>query len=187
MKLTLVFPEEETFDDDTQCFVTCPYTEVQLEHSLFTIAQWEEKIHIPFTESDKSPEQLGAYIRIMSDNKLTDDLVRRMNQEHYDQIREFIANPATATTISDNNPKQMGKPSRETVTAELLYWQMFYYGIPLECQHWHINRLTTLLKICNIKDQEMNNPNKGGMPNINALTNRSSLNSARRAAMGTRG
>ena len=54
--------------------------------------------------------------------------------------------------------------------------------IPFECEKWHINRLLTLIQICNIKNQPAKNMSKREVMNQNRL-----LNEARRAKYHTKG
>ena len=62
---------------------------------------------------------------------------------------------------------------------------MVELGIPLECQKWHINRLLTLIKVCNEKHKEAQGENKMTKKQI-AARNRA-LNLKRRARMKSRG
>jgi hypothetical protein len=85
----------------------------------------------------------------------------------------------TATWFSD----QPGAPkSREVITAEVIYYWMTVFNIPFECEHWHLNRLFTLIRICNIKQSK---PEKMSRAEI-ARRNRE-LNAQRKAQLGTTG
>ena len=85
----------------------------------------------------------------------------------------------TATTFSDDNQKGRGK---EIVTSELIYYWMIALNIPMECQKWHLNRLLTLIRVCNVKNAP---PKKMGKRDI--ASKYASLNAARRNKLNTKG
>jgi hypothetical protein len=79
----------------------------------------------------------------------------------------------TATTFSKDQSK--GKTSKEIITAEIIYYWMVSLNIPTEFEHWHINKLMTLIMVCNIK----NTPSKK-MSNKEIISRNAALNAARR-------
>ena len=85
----------------------------------------------------------------------------------------------TATTFSAD---KKGKTNRERVTSELIYYWMITLNIPFECQKWHLNRLLTLIRVCNIKNQP---PKKMSKKQI--MSRNSALNAARRQQLNSKG
>ena len=96
-----------------------------------------------------------------------------------DVVTSYIQAPMTATTFS-NNSNRITK--REVITSELIYYWMIALNIPFECQKWHLNRLLTLINVCNIKNQP---PAK--MSKAQTLKKQAALNAARKNALNTRG
>lgn len=85
----------------------------------------------------------------------------------------------TATTFSPD-PAESG--GRSIITAEIIYYWMVSFNIPFECQKWHLNRLLTLIKVCERKSRPARKRNQQEI----AARNRS-LNAQRRARLGSRG
>ena len=59
---------------------------------------------------------------------------------------------------------------------------MIQFGIPFECQKWPFNRLLTLIRICQIKNQ----PEKK-MSNKEILQQNAAINAARKKKFNTKG
>ena len=64
------------------------------------------------------------------------------------QIRSYMESPMTATSIHD---EPAPKNRSEILTSEVIYNMMIAFNIPFECQKWHLNRLFTLIKVCELK------------------------------------
>ena len=85
----------------------------------------------------------------------------------------------TATTFYDR--RQQVPTKKEVITSELIYYWMISCGIPMECQRWHLNRLLTLIRIFNVKNDT------GKMSKREIMRNNSALNAMRRKRMHSRG
>ena len=84
-----------------------------------------------------------------------DDIVYTyIDNQELTGILEYMNSRQTATVI--NNTKKNEK-NDTFITSELIYYWMVALRIPFECQRWHINRLLTLVNICNIKQDPESN------------------------------
>lgn len=147
--LTIKIPDREWFNDATQEFITVKGTTLQLEHSLVSLSKWEAKWNIPFLSKDeKTIEQTLDYIRCMTITQNVNPMVyEQLSEENIEQINQYINASKTATTFNNLDHKS----SREIVTSELIYYWMIALNVPMECQKWHLNRLLTLIRVCNAK------------------------------------
>ena len=179
--LTLVIPMGEAFDDDKQEFIPIDETTLHLEHSLVSLSKWEIEFEKPFLETgDKTSEEILSYINYMIlDTEFPPEVFSHFTKEHMDAINAYITAPMTATWFQEEQ-KKAGLP--ETITNELIYYWMVALTIPFECQYWHLNRLLTLIRVCNIK----NEPPKELSPAELAARNRA-LNEQRKRELGTSG
>lgn len=177
--LRLTVPAYELFDEANQEFITIGEQHLELEHSLHAVAEWEAKYHKPFlTRDNKTEEESINYIRCMMLTPVDEAFYQHMPTWVFNEIVNYMDDPMTATTIK----KQNGPPNREIITAELVYYWMIAAGVPFECEYWNLNRLFTLIEVCNIKSQP---PKKMGR---NELRQRNAaLNAARRAKFHSKG
>lgn len=179
--LTIIIEEEEIFDEETATFDTVKGAVLNLEHSLISLSKWESKYQKPFLSFDKkSTREILGYIQMMIiDPAIDPTLIYRCSQEELVNIQEYIDSSQSATTFGQM-PERRG-PS-EVITSELIYYWMTAFQIPFECQHWHLNRLFSLIRICNLK----NAPEKKMSRNELAQRTRD-LNAQRRAELNTSG
>ena len=181
--LTIVIPKQEYWDEINNVFVESKkeYT-LQLEHSLVSIAKWETKwCKSFFSKEDKTEDENIYYIKCMTLTQNVDpEAYQYLTDDNKRQITEYMTTPKTATTFpkTTNN-----KRNNELLTSELIYYYMVALTIPFECQKWPLERLLTLIRICNIKNQ----PPKKGRSKQEILSNNAAINAARRQKMGTMG
>lgn len=181
--LTLTVQSSEQWNTETNEFVYIPGLELQFEHSLVTLSKWEEKWNKPFLgQEPKTTEETLDYVRIMcqTDN-VPPEVFQKLSNANIEQINEYINAKMSATWFGEK-PGQTKGPNREIITAEVLYYWMFSAQVPLECEHWHLNRLFTLLKVFG----EKNAPAKK-MNRHDAAARQRALNEQRKAKMGTSG
>ena len=157
--LTIQIPGEEYWDADREEFICRKATTLALEHSLLSLSKWESKWHVPFLDAKNglTPEQMQDYVRCMTLNKgVPDEAYRHLTQENCTAIYTYMNDPMTATWFrEDENTNKAGprsgKSTASAVTSEVLYYDMVELGIPFECEKWHLNRLLTLIRVCNEK------------------------------------
>ena len=80
------------------------------------------------------------------------------------------------------NQKRGRGGTGEQVTSELIYYWMIALNIPHEYEKWHLNRLLTLIQVCNIKNQPSKKMGRKAIASQNAA-----LNNARRQKFNTKG
>lgn len=178
--LEITIPRTEMFDDKASKYVYVESETLTLEHSLIAMSKWEAKWGVPFFgRGQKTKEQIVDYVRCMTVNKVKNPMVYTcLSTSDYSKILEYIDSKQSATWFPE---EQKGGP-RETITSELIYYWMIACNIPFECQKWHINRLLTLVRVCQLKQQD---PKK--MSQNDMLRQRDKLNAERKARLHTKG
>ena len=151
-----------------------------MEHSLVSLSKWESRWHKPFlSKNDKSGEEMLDYIRCMTiTQNVPDEVYFALDTNELMKINDYLNDSMTATTIT----KQQGKSRGEIITSEIIYYWMISLQIPFECEKWNLNRLLTLIEVCNIK----NSPGKK-MSKSEIMRRNRTLNAARKQQMHTRG
>lgn len=181
--LQITIAPTEQFDENKSEFIYSKEQILQLEHSLVSVSKWESKWHKPFLGSNnKTNEETIDYIRCMTLTQNVDpEVYMHLDSKSLQKITEYINDSMTATWFSDDKNSKKG-PNREIITSELIYYWMIELNIPVEFQKWHLNRLITLVKVCNIKKSPPKKMSKKEIMNRNR-----SLNESRKKAANTRG
>lgn len=178
--LKVVIPKSEQYDDVNNLFYYTKEQTLTLEHSLVSVAKWEAKWHKPFlSRRNTTYEETADYIRCMTLTQNVDPLVyNNIPSSVIEEVERYLDEPMTASTF----PKDNSPPSREIVTAEVIYYWMTELNIPFECQKWHLNRLLTLIKTCSLKKS----PRKK-MSRRQTASQYREMNRARRKRFNTKG
>jgi len=178
--LQIIVPGEEGFNENTNEFFTVGDVTLVLEHSLVSLSKWESKYEVPFlAKGTRPPEQTLDYIKMMIVGDFPEGILLKLTEENVDAIQTYIESKQTATTFPQRTNH---KRQNETVTAELIYYWMVAHQIPFECETWHLNKLLTLIQVCNVKNSK---PTKMSATERNAEMRR--LNAQRREQHKTSG
>lgn len=179
--LQITVHANELFDEKTNEFILIEEQTLKLEHSLVSLSKWESKWCKPFlTKQEKTHEETIDYIKCMTLTQNVNPLIYEcLSNDNIRKINEYIEAPMTATFFSNS---ERGKNSREIITSELIYYWMIALNIPFECQKWHLARLLTLIRVCEIKNQPPKKRSKRETINSYAA-----LNEARKKQLNTKG
>lgn len=181
---TLIVKGDEVYDEETNTFKPSfkPHTLI-LEHSLLSLKKWEAIYKKPFLSSEKTLDMIRTYAKCMTINpNVPEETYNYISPENLNDIAAYIEDKQTATWFSDKEPAHKnGKMNGEVITAEIVYYWMITYNIPVEFQKWHLNSLLTLIRVISVK----NDP-KGNSKKMTAADRRA-LNAARKAKYHTRG
>lgn len=182
--LKLHIPSGEYYDSEKSQFVELEAVTLELEHSLASLARWESKWEKPFlSKEDKTNAETISYIEMMCLSDFDPDYFGRITNEHIAQVGEYISAKMTATWFAeDATPAKPGQREQVT-TAEVIYFWMINFNVPPEYQHWHFNRLMTLIQVCNENNKK---PSKKGI-NKQTISERDRLNESRKAQHKTTG
>ena len=180
--LQIVVPEREYYDYVKEEFMTVKSQKLLLEHSLISVSKWESKWKKPFFSKEaKTSVETMDYVRCMTLTKDVDPLVYQgLSSDLIKKVTDYIDDSMTATWFNDRDKKENKRGP--VITSELIYYWMVAYDIPFECEKWHLNRLLTLIKICDIK----NAPSKK-MKKKDIYAQNRELNAARKRKLGTNG
>ena len=180
--LQITIPSTEFWDEKNNEFISTKEQTLQLEHSLVSLSKWESKWCKPFLSKDKARtfEETIDYVRCMTITQNVDpNVYNYLTNGNIEKVNEYIAAPMTATWFAED---KTGKAGGEQITAELIYYWMISFNVPFECQKWHLNRLLTLIRICEVKNKPPKKMSKRDIASQNAK-----LNAARKKKYNTRG
>ena len=180
---------EERYDEDKCEFIPAlkEHT-LLLEHSLLSISKWEAIYKKPFLSTELDLDMIRVYAKCMTINpNVPDNVYDYLSADNISKIAEYISDHYSATWFSDSSgekkpPHKNGRMNGEIITAEIVYYWMISYNIPVEFQKWHLSRLLTLIKVISIK----NDPKGTNAPKMTAEQRRA-LNKQRQAKYHTRG
>ena len=172
---------DEYFDEEKEEFTLKNEVVLELEHSLVSLSKWESKYEKPFLKDDeKTVEETLGYVEAMLLNpNISPEVLNKLKEEDILKIHEYINSKQTATWF---NHLKKPPPSTEIITAEVIYYWMFTAGIDIQCENWHLNRLITLIKVFDVKNEK---PKK--MSPSETAAHRRELLAKRRAQYNTRG
>jgi hypothetical protein len=170
----------ENFDEAESRFVVETFT-LQMEHSLVSLSKWESEFEKPFLgDGEKTAEETLSYIRAMT---LTPDVppevFYNLSTENVEDINKYINGKHTATRFRE----AVHRPSREIITAEIIYSWMIALTVPIEWgETRHLNQLFTVIKVANEKNQTPKKMSKREIAAQNAK-----LNAQRKAQLNSKG
>lgn len=177
--LELHVESREFFNEKTGLFHKTPAMTLQLEHSLLSLSKWEEKYERPFLGPEsRSEQEILDYLVFMALTPMTTQALMGLTADHFDAIRKYLEGSHTATTINDN----MSTGGSKIVTSEEIYGWMVALNIPWAAETWNLNRLLTLIRVCNIQQ----NPDKKKESASEAAQRHQNLNAIRRAELKAR-
>lgn len=171
----------ERWDEKNEVFIAAKTITLQLEHSLVSLSKWESKWCKPFlSKQEKTVEEIIDYIKCMTvTQNVKPEVYNMLTRANIEEINDYINAPMTATSFSEDSN---GKRNREVITSELIYYWMVALGIPPEYQKWHLNRLLTLIRVCEVKNRP---PKKQGAKQT--WNQYAALNAARRKQFNSKG
>lgn len=178
--LTLDIRTQEGFDDDAERFVSIEEATVTFSHTLVTLSKWEAKWEKPFLDAQttKTEEEIFDYLCIMvTDVKGGSDLtipqiLSGITDDQVKLIQSYWNSKQTAAWFAKDNRRSSSK----VVTSDMIYYYMVALSIPPEYQHWHLNRLMTLIRITELESRP-----KEKQSRQKTMANHRAVNAARRA------
>lgn len=157
---------------------------LEFEHSLVSLSKWEAIHERPFFAWDdkdsKTHDQMISYFEQMLVSPAgRTELIEELSPKDHNTLVDYINKSNTATIVHE----VASKPGRrENVTSELIYYWMISFNVPFEAQHWHLNRLMTLIRVCGVKNSKPQKRSSGSV-----AQQYREANEARKKKLGTSG
>lgn len=182
---TIHLDKQELWDEVSERFYYTNECDITIEHSLLSISEWEKKYHRSFIDSEKTIEETLDYIKMMIVKQTGDFDPKNLTREQIEEIGNYINDPMTATTFSEDEEKAISKKEskHKFTTSEEIYSWMCAQNIPFECEKWHLNRLIVLIKICAIHNKP-DDKKKKRMTSSDLALRRAKMEAARKRFSG---
>ena len=163
--------------------------ELQFEHSLVSLSDWEAHYEKPFyspkKDEQKTGDELLKYFELMliGKSKKHRHLVLLLTKQQMDTLAQYISSAKTATTVKEIQTKA---GPQENVTSELIYYWLVQFRIPFKpTDEWHLNRLLMLVKVASAKQAPP--PKKSSQNQVKLAMSMREINEQRKREMGTSG
>lgn len=181
--LTIYIQSQSLWDEKAEKFIEIKGQVLVLEHSLVSISKWESRWKKPFiSKVPKTEEEFIDYVKCMTiTQNVSPETYFGITSSNINEIKNYINDPMTATWFSQEKIKSQIRNNR-VVTSELIYYWMIALNIPVEFQKWHLNRLITLIKVCNLENKPKKKIGSRAIMSRNA-----GLNAARRKRLNSKG
>ncbi len=159
MPIKVNIPACDLWDPKAEEFYEIKPVTLIMEHSLISIAKWEEEWKVPFVpgpnpkSQKKSQKMWNDYYRCMviSPKEVDPKVFNAIPAEERRRINAYIEEKRTASSVHFDNK---GTGQSEQITSELIYFWMINYGIPESFEKWHLSRLLMLIQICQKKNSK---------------------------------
>jgi hypothetical protein len=148
------------------------------------LSKWESHFEKPFLNAEeKTEEEVLFYIEkcMLRTKNPQGEIFQKLSKNNYDAVQDYINAKRSATWFKETKDRPTGG-SRQIITAAVIYGWMVHLRIPFETQHWHLNELFTLIKVCN---EQTKTPTK--VSRSEAARQQAELNAQRKKQLGTRG
>lgn len=136
----------ESYDEVNEKFVKSETVRLQLEHSLVSLSKWEA-IHEKAFLSDRqrTDEETISYVKCMIVGpEPSSEVFYKLLSDHIETVMAYVAASMSGTRLPESKNAQ-GR--RETITSEKIYYWMTKLNVDMACEHWHLNKLFTYLRM----------------------------------------
>lgn len=153
--LKLELEAQEFYDEAADRFYEYEPVLLELEHSLVSLSKWESFYEKPFLNNlEMTDKETRFYIECMCLTPDVDtDTFRYLSSDNLNAVNQYIKKKHTATWFSDSATETKNTSNKSAITSEIIYYWMTTLNIPFETQYWNLNRLLTLIKVINLKNQ----------------------------------